>query len=116
MRLASLSYVASTCPPQMTTKTGSIQQPQYNRWLLGDISMSSAGVEVIVFRDPPSLPTATTEDASEQSFVRQAERFAATTAASRVPRGPRRTPRKSLIVVLPENHVVSPDLVTDRLA
>ena len=30
-------------------------------------------------------------------------------------RAPRRTPRKSLIVVLPDNHVVSPDLVTDRL-
>ena len=30
--------------------------------------------------------------------------------------GPRRTPRKSLIVVLPENHVVSPDVVSERLA
>jgi hypothetical protein len=29
--------------------------------------------------------------------------------------GPRRTPRKSLIVVLPENHVVSPGLITERL-
>jgi hypothetical protein len=29
--------------------------------------------------------------------------------------GPRRTPRKSLIVVLPDNHSVSPDLVTRRL-
>ena len=29
---------------------------------------------------------------------------------------PRRTPRKSLIVVLPENHVVSPDVVSNRLA
>jgi len=28
---------------------------------------------------------------------------------------PRRTPRVSLIVVLPDNHVVSPDLVTERL-
>jgi hypothetical protein len=33
-----------------------------------------------------------------------------------VQRAPRRTPRKSLIVVLPENHVVSADLVTERLA
>jgi hypothetical protein len=32
-----------------------------------------------------------------------------------VQRAPRRTPRKSLIVVLPENHVVAPDLITDRL-
>ena len=30
--------------------------------------------------------------------------------------GSRRTPRKSLIVVLPENHVVSPDLVAERLS
>jgi hypothetical protein len=30
--------------------------------------------------------------------------------------GPRRTPRKSFIVVLPENHVVSPDLVAERLS
>ena len=29
--------------------------------------------------------------------------------------GPRRTPRKSLIVVIPDNHVVSPDLVNGRL-
>jgi hypothetical protein len=29
--------------------------------------------------------------------------------------GPRRTPRKSLIVVLPDNHVVSTDLVTRLL-
>lgn len=30
--------------------------------------------------------------------------------------GPRRTPRKSLIVVLPDNHVVAPDLVAERLS
>jgi hypothetical protein len=30
--------------------------------------------------------------------------------------GPRRTPRKSFIVVLPENHVVSPDVVAERLS
>jgi hypothetical protein len=29
--------------------------------------------------------------------------------------GPRRTPRKSLIVVLPDNHVVSPEVVAGRL-
>jgi hypothetical protein len=31
-------------------------------------------------------------------------------------KGPRRTPRRSLIVVLPENHFVSADLVTERIA
>lgn len=30
--------------------------------------------------------------------------------------GPRRTPRKSFIVVLPENHVVSPDFVAERIS
>jgi hypothetical protein len=29
--------------------------------------------------------------------------------------GPRRTPRKSLILVLPDNHVVSPEVVADGL-
>lgn len=29
--------------------------------------------------------------------------------------GPRRTPRKSLIVVLPDNHFLSPDVVAERL-
>jgi hypothetical protein len=42
--------------------------------------------------------------------------FAAGGADRQALAGPRRTPRKSLIVVLPENHVVSPDLVTDHLA
>ena len=75
--------------------------------------MSSAGVDAVLFEDPPSPPSVEDRDASAQSVA--GHRFAATTAPFEAPRGPRRTPRKSLIVVLPENHVVSPDLVSDRL-
>jgi hypothetical protein len=77
--------------------------------------MSSAGVDAILFQDSLSPPTAITNDASEQSLVMQHDRFGTTTAVPQPHKGPRRTPRKSLIVVLPENHVLSPDLVTDRL-
>lgn len=78
--------------------------------------MSSAGVDAILFQEPTSLPTLTTDDAFGQSSVRQHERVGATTVAPAALKGPRRTPRKSLIVVLPENHVVSPDVVSNRLA
>ena len=78
--------------------------------------MSSAGVDAILFRDPPTPVHVTTKPFAEQSMVLQRERFADSAAISRLPKGPRRTPRKSLIVVLPENHVVSPDLVSNRLA
>lgn len=70
----------------------------------------------MLFRDPPSPLKVTTEDFSDRSVVGQHERPALSTAASVAAKGPRRTPRKSLIVVLPENHVVSPDLVSSRLA
>jgi len=46
----------------------------------------------------------------------QEDRFVLTQASSARYAGPRRTPRKSLIVVLPENHVVSADLVVERLS
>jgi len=77
--------------------------------------MSSAGVDSILFQEPPSPPIVAIKDASAQSVAGQRERYAPTAAASEIFRGPRRTPRKSLIVVLSENHVVSPDLVTDSL-
>jgi hypothetical protein len=77
--------------------------------------MSSAGVDAVLFQDLTSPPIVANQDASVQSVAGQRERFAATTAPFEASRGPRRTPRKSLIVVLPENHVVSPDLVSDRL-
>jgi hypothetical protein len=63
--------------------------------------MSSAGVDAILFQDSPSSQIATTHGVAEQLSVRRDLR--------------RRTPRRSLIVVLPENHAVSPELVSDRL-
>lgn len=78
--------------------------------------MSSAGVDAVLFQDPPSSPTMEDKDASAQSVAGQRERLAVSTAPFDASRRPRRTPRKSLIVVLPENHVVSPDLVGDRLS
>jgi hypothetical protein len=71
--------------------------------------MSSAGVDAILFQEPS--PIVTTDDASEQSVMPH-DRFGGIAHPSP---GPRRTPRKSLIVVLPDNHVVSPDMVIDRL-
>jgi hypothetical protein len=63
--------------------------------------MSSAGVDAILFQDSPSSQIATTQGVSEQLSLRHDLR--------------RRTPRRSLIVVLPENHAVSPEMVSDRL-
>ncbi len=44
----------------------------------------------------------------------EAQRVGDANAADR-PTGPRRTPRKSLIVVIPDNHVVSPEVVAESL-
>ena len=72
--------------------------------------MSSAGVDAILFQDSLSSRMGAPDDTSEESM--QHDRIAGITSNSPTPR---RTPRRSVIVVLPENHVVSPDLVTDRL-
>ena len=77
--------------------------------------MSSAGVDAILFQESPSALVAATKDATELSVAGRRERYAPASAASATPSGPRRTPRKSLIVVLPENHVVCPDLVASSL-
>jgi hypothetical protein len=77
--------------------------------------MSRAGVDVIFVQDTLSSPTLITGDTSDQSPARQADRFMSTPGVTQGQSGPRRTPRKSLIVVLPENHVVSPELIADRL-
>lgn len=77
--------------------------------------MSSAGVDAVLFQDPPSPPIVEDKNGAVQSDAGQRARFASTTAPFDASRGRRRTPRKSLIVVLPENHVVSPDLVSDQL-
>ena len=77
--------------------------------------MSSAGVDAILYRDSFS-PTSVTGDASAQSSFALQQQTASSARVSAAHTGPRRTPRKSLIVVLPENHVVSPDLVSDSVS
>ena len=77
--------------------------------------MSRAEVEAALAQDTPSSASFITSDASGQSPVMQDERFVSTPAVRLRPTGPRRTPRKSLIVVLPDNHVVSTDLFAELL-
>lgn len=69
----------------------------------------------MLFHDSLSSPMVTNRGAAEQPLFMRHDRLRSANGALDALRGPRRTPRKSLIVVLPENHVVSPDLVTDRL-
>jgi hypothetical protein len=80
------------------------------------MSMFPAEVDAVLFQDPRSFPTVTTRNASEASLVMPHDRLVTSTTVPLKHSGPRRTPRKSLIVVLPENHVVSPDLVADHLS
>jgi hypothetical protein len=77
--------------------------------------MSRAGVDSLIFQESLSPSTAVANRDSLQSASNHADAVTVNTMRERR-EGPRRTPRKSLIVVLPENHVVSPDLVTERLS
>jgi hypothetical protein len=64
---------------------------------------------------PPSPSGGIAESATAQTLAYERELFrAGGTFADRSAR-PRRTPRMSVIVVIPENHVVSPELVAERL-
>jgi len=78
--------------------------------------MVRAGVDAILYQD--SLPSLTVVSGgeSQQPALTQLDGFAPTQTAPSRYSGPRRTPRKSFIVVLPENHVVSADLVAERLS
>jgi hypothetical protein len=87
-----------------------------NRRISGGISMFRAGVDAILYQDSLSSPTVISDHESEQSFATQLDGFVPTQTPPSRYSGPRRTPRKSLIVVLPANHVVSADLVVERLS
>lgn len=69
----------------------------------------------MIFQESPSPSTATASRDSVESAPNHADTVTVNAVSDRRD-GPRRTPRKSLIVVMPENHVVSPDLVTERLS
>src|SRR5436305_4381856 len=77
--------------------------------------MSSAGIDAILFQDSLSPQEALGEASPETRFglLHESDRQEVSEVGSA--KRPRRTPRQSLIVVLPENHVVSPDLVSSRL-
>jgi hypothetical protein len=78
--------------------------------------MSGAGLDDISFRETPLPATdASIRGAAADSVVPERDGFFP--GASRVSRSAheRSTPRKSIIVVLPEDHVVSPELVSERL-
>jgi hypothetical protein len=75
--------------------------------------MSRAGVDAVFFQDSLSHRSSEMNDASQQTVVGLRDRNAP--PSHDVRGGPRRTPRKSVIVVLPDNHVLSPELVTDSL-
>jgi hypothetical protein len=77
--------------------------------------MPSAGRDDILYMDTDSMPmelvsrvVVTDESKEDDASVR----FPAMVDRRM---GPRRSPRKSLIVVLPDNHVVSPDTVVERM-
>ena len=77
--------------------------------------MSRAEVEVTLVQDTFSSPALMAADAF-QHLPASPNNWPVPVIANRQGQsGPRRTPRKSLIVVVPENHVVSPDLVALRL-
>ena len=78
--------------------------------------MVRAGVDAILYQDSLSSLTVVSDSESQQSVVTQLDGFAPTQTPPSRYSGARRTPRKSFIVVLPENHVVSADLVAERLS
>jgi hypothetical protein len=77
--------------------------------------MSIAGLDAVPSHDSFASPTMITLNDLERSLVMQHARIGTTPAGHQGNGERRRTPRKSLIVVLPENHEVSPDRVTERL-
>lgn len=78
--------------------------------------MSRAGADSVIFQESLSPSIAMPSHDSVQSAAPNHAHIGTASIANARTDGPRRTPRKSLIVVLPENHVVSPDLVTERLS
>jgi hypothetical protein len=77
--------------------------------------MSRAGVDNSPYQDFLSSASVLISSAFTPLRRRDRDRVADGNAAVERSAPPRRTPRKSLIVVLPDNHVVSADAVTKRL-
>jgi hypothetical protein len=77
--------------------------------------MSRAEVEVALVEETVRTPTLMAADTFQHSPALSNNWLMAAPPARSGQTGPRRTPRKSLIVVLPDNHVVSPGLIAGRL-
>jgi len=83
-------------------------------WLLGGFSMFWEDAARAV---PHSAQAhASTPNQNQPHSVPAAENGIIPPSIASRQSAPRRTPRRSLIVVLPENHVLSPDVVSERLA
>ena len=116
MRLASITTKAMPCRAQSDTEGTDSNKRRLTGGFLRGVGMSRAEVEVTLVQDTFSSRTLMAADAFQHSPASPNDRPVSAIANRQGQNGPRRTPRKSLIVVLPENHVVSPDLVAERLS
>lgn len=78
--------------------------------------MTPAGADARLIEERILTPAATGSLDSKASRSPMRDEAVPLPVFNEVPTRRRRTPRKSLIVVLPENHVVSADVVADRLS
>jgi hypothetical protein len=115
MRLASITIRAMPCRANCDTEVIDFEQRCLTAGFLRGVGMSRAEVEVTLVQDTFSALSLMPADAFQHSPASPNDRVVPAIANRQGQHGPRRTPRKSLIVVLPENHVVSPDLVAVRL-
>lgn len=78
--------------------------------------MTPAGADARLIEEPILTPAAIGGLDSKASRSPMRDEAVPLPVFNELPTRRRRTPRKSLIVVLPENHVVSADVVADRLS
>jgi hypothetical protein len=77
--------------------------------------MSDAGTDEFRYRDTSSSMSIMGSAVFPHPEYWRHEKLAAPSPIAAPVRLPRRTPRKSLIVVLPDDHVVEPETITRRL-
>lgn len=77
--------------------------------------MFRAGLNDLLHQALYSHSDETGGSATAGSLGEERDRFDGRAAFAEASARPRRTPRKSLIVVIPENHFVSPELVAERV-
>lgn len=77
--------------------------------------MAPAGADAVLLGDWIMSSTVTNAHETELQFSAMRQELIAAPTVSDSP-GRRRTPRKSIIVVLPENHIVPAEVVNERLS